>query len=125
MTYLKEIKLSGTTDGSGDLTADATRPVLGRLYAIHVDASNLDATGDVTISTQNHDAAATLLTLTNNNSTADYYPRELVHDDTGTALTGTSGGDRELPLMVGVPRMVVAQGGASKAVSCILFYFED
>ena len=125
MAKLKEIKLAGTTDGSGDLTVDATRPVLGRLFAIYVDASDADATTDTTISMQNHDAAATLLTLANDNSAATYYPRALLHDAAGAALTGTSGGDRELPLMVGVPRVVVAQGGAASAFNCTLFYFED
>ena len=121
---LKEIRLYGTTNGSGALTVNADKPVIGRLYAVRWLDTALDAC-TATISTQGHDASATLLTLTAVNATATYYPRDLVHDATGSALTGTSGGDRCLPLMVGVPRLVIASGGDSNLGGCILFYFED
>ena len=121
---LKEIELVGTTDTDQALTVNATHPVKGRLYAIRWVDTSLESCNAV-ISTQNHDAAATLLTLTAVNASATYYPRDLVHDATGSALTGTSGGDRNLPLLVGVPRVVIASGGEEKDGGCILFYFED
>ena len=121
---LKEMRLYGTTNGSGALTVNGPRAVFGRLYAVRLVDTALDScTG--TISTQGHEASATLLTLSAQNTSATFYPRDLVHSATGTALTGTSGGDRCLPLMAGIPRLVISSGGTTNAGGCILFYFED
>jgi hypothetical protein len=126
MSGLKEIRLYGTTSNPGQtLTVDAVKAVCGRLYAVQYIAGTLAATTDVTISTQDHEAAKTLLTLTDQSADALYYPRDLVHSEAGVALTGTSGGDRTLPLMVGRPRMAIAQGGAAKVGGVILFYIEE
>lgn len=124
MSTLKEIRLNATTDGSGDATTNATTPVCGRLFAVKWIDGDLADGNDAVISVQGHEASKTLMTLTDANVDALYYPRDLVHDATGTALTGTQGGDRGLPLMVGVPRLVVASGGDTKTGGCILFYFE-
>jgi hypothetical protein len=122
---LKEIRINATTDGDGDASVDGSRSVFGRLYAVQwIDGDFTDGV-DAVISTQNHDAAKTLLTLTNANNDALYYPRDLFHDAAGAALTGTQGGDRSFPSMVGLPRLVVSSGGATKTGGCILFYFED
>jgi len=121
---LKEMRLYGTTNGSGALTVNGDCAVFGRLYAVRwVDTALDSCTG--TISTQGHEASATLLTLTAQNASATFYPRDLVHTAAGAALTGTSGGDRALPLMVGTPRLVISSGGDTKAGGCVLFYFED
>ena len=121
----KEIELSGTTDTSGDLTVNATTPVIGLLYAIRwVDGTFANGV-DAVISTQGHEASVTLLTLTNADDDAWYYPRDVVHSEAGAALLGTNGGDRALPLMVGVPRMVVSNGGSTLTGGCILYYVED
>ena len=122
----KEIKLYGTCSSGGALTVNATTPVLGRLYSVRwIDGDFADGV-DAVISTQNHDAAATLLTLTNADDDATYYPREQVCNNTGTALTID---DTEiltdLPLMAGVPRLAVTAGGDEKPGGCILQYFED
>jgi hypothetical protein len=37
-------------------------------------------------------------------------------------LTGTSGGDRAMPIMQGKPQLVVAQGGAAGAGRMILYF---
>lgn len=122
---LDEMELSGTTDGDGALTVNGESAILGRLYAIQwVDGDFTDGV-DAVISTQGHGASKTLLTLTDANTDALYYPRDLVHDATGGVLTGTAGGDRVLPLLVGKPRLVVASGGATKTGGCILFYYEE
>ncbi len=106
------------------MTVNGSHPIFGRLYAVRwVDTALASCTG--TISMQGHEASATLLTLTSVNASATYYPRDLVHDATGGALTGAQGGDRCLPLMAGVPRLVVASGGSANAGGCILFYFEE
>ena len=49
----------------------------------------------------------------------------MVNNNAGTALTGTAGGDRDLPLLVGVPQMAVTSGGNAKTGAAYLYYFED
>jgi len=126
---LKELKLYGTTDGSGDLTVNATTPVFGLLYAVEFIDGTLDDGGTTTITCQNTNSgvANTLLTLAPTLSNADawFYPRVVVHSEAGAALTGTSGGDRTMPIMNGVPRMVISAGGATKVGGVILHYFEE
>jgi hypothetical protein len=119
-----EIRLYATTDGSGDATVQASRPVFGLLDAVQwIDGSLADGV-DAVISTIGHAASKTLLTLTNANNDALYYPRDLVHDAAGAALTGTSGGDRCRPLMVGIPQLVISSGGDTLSGGCILYYSE-
>jgi hypothetical protein len=125
---LKEMKLYGTTSAGGALTVDASTPVLGLLYAVEWIDGTFDDGGTAVISCQNtaSGTANTLLTLANPLMNADawFYPRVLVHDQAGAALTGTSGGDRTMPVMNGVPRLVVSAGGATLSGGCILHYLE-
>jgi hypothetical protein len=119
------MRLPYTTDASGDVTVDGDRSVLGRLYAVQTDIDATVANAiDLTISTQGAAGAKTLLTITDAAADALYYPRDVVHDATGTALTGTSGGDRAMPLLDGLPRVVVADGGDTLSGSVVL-YFEE
>jgi hypothetical protein len=54
-----------------------------------------------------------------------FYPRDLVHAVAdGAALTGTSGGDRDLPILAGVIKVVIASGGDTKTGKVIV-YFEE
>ena len=121
---LKEIRLYGTCSTGGALTVNATTPVFGRLFAIRYVDTSFATGADLVISTQGHEASATLLTITDGNATATYYPREAVHSNAGAALTLTTGSDAEMPLMAGVPRMVVATGGNGGVGGVILFYYE-
>ena len=121
---LHEMRLNATTSVAGAATVNGERPVAGRLYAIQVVIGTLAATADLTISTQGHAAAKTLLTLTDVGADGLYYPRDLVHSEAGAALTGTSGGDRALSLCVGIPRLVVAQGGDTKTGAVVLFWYD-
>lgn len=121
---LHEMRLNATTNGSGDATVNGEQAVVGRLYAIQVVIGTLAATADLTISTQGHTAAKTLSTLTDVGADGLYYPRDLVHSEAGAALTGTSGGDRALSLCVGIPRLVVAQGGDTKTGAVVLFWYD-
>jgi len=122
---LKEMRLTGTTAVGGALTVNGTSAIFGRLYAIQwIDGDFSDGV-DAVISTQGHDSSKTLLTLTDANNDALYYVRDVMHDATGGALTGTAGGDRCMPLLVGTPRLVVASGGDAKTGGCILYYFEE
>lgn len=122
---MRRMRIPFTTAADGTVTANGERVILGKLYAIQVD---IDATVggaiDLTISTQGAAASKTLLTLTDLAADALFYPRDLVHDATGTALTGTSGGDRALPLLEGKPRVVVA-GGGNALSGVVTFYFEE
>jgi hypothetical protein len=125
MAKLKEVRLCGSTTTAGAMTVTGTGPVFGRLYAVRwIDTSLDSCTG--TISTTGHEASATLLTLTAQNASATFYPREAVCDNTGAALTVTEdSATHDLPLMVGTPRLVISSGGSEKLGGCILFYFED
>ena len=125
MAKLKEIRLDGTCSSGGALTVNATTPVLGRLFAVRWIDGDFANGVDAVISVQGHEASATLLTLTDADNDATYYPRVQVHGNTGTGLTLTTGSDAEMPLMAGVPRLVVSSGGNAKTGGCILFYYED
>jgi len=120
---LHSTKLYGITDSSQDLIVNDSRAVFGFLYAVLWLKDDLaDGVGAV-LSTQAPGNVKTLLTLTAaNTDNAFYYPRDLVHDAAGTALTGTSGGDRALPVIDGTLRLVVAQGGATNAGGCIVYW---
>jgi len=121
---LKEMRLEVTTETDGTGSKEATEAVLGRLYAVQwIDGDFADGV-DAVVSTINHEAAKTLLTLTNANTDALYYPRDLMHTEAGAALTGTQGGDRALPLLAGRPKLAVTSGGGVKTGGAILFYFE-
>jgi hypothetical protein len=120
---MKELTLTLTVNASGDATINHTTPILGRLYAIQYTVGTLAATADLVISTQNGYGSKTLLTISPSASGL-YYPRDLVHDASGNALTGTSGGDRCLPLLDGTPRVVVAQGGVSMTGQLTIYYYD-
>lgn len=112
---LVDIKLSGTTDGSGDLTATATEAIAGYIEALHVVGNALASTADVTIS--DSDTAQVLLTLTNTNTDTWYYTRAGATSNVGAAITNSF----VRPVVFGQVRAVVAQGGATKAFSMIAY----
>ena len=66
----------------------------------------------------------TLLTLTDANADDTYYPRDVVHNLTGTALTGTAGGDTTMLLVTGNLKLVVASGGDAKTGGCVVYILE-
>lgn len=122
---LVPIEFAITTSSGGAATVNAERSVLGRLFCIEYRPGTI-ATGATLTVTCEGAASKPLLTKANA-GTADswYYPRDLVHAVTdGAALTGTSGGDRELPVMNGTPRVVIASGGATKTGAATLYYLE-
>lgn len=123
---LKNIKLMGTTNASGDKTVDSETAIYGQLYAVEwTDGDLADGVdGTLTVQHNSNSVARTLLTLTDANNDAFYYPRHVVHSEAGAALTGTSGGDREMPLIDGILRLVIAQGGDTKTGGMTIHYFE-
>ena len=118
MSRIEVIRLAGTTNGSGDLTVDASAAVSGWLEAVDLEISNCDATADHTVSVQSTDVgnAYNVLVQANSNTDKRYYPRTLEHLDTSGADLAT----HTRPFITGKPRYVVAQGGATKAVVCVL-----
>jgi len=128
MSRLKECILTGTTSTAGAATINDTKAILGKLYAVEFVDGTLDDGGTSTLTAQNtaSGVANTLLTLANPLSNADawFYPRDVVHDLAGGALTGTSGGDRCLPVINGVLRLVIASGGSEKTGGCIVSFYE-
>jgi hypothetical protein len=121
---LHEMRLVGTTAADGSATIIGERVVFGLLVAVQWIDGDLADGVDAVLSTIRHEAATTLLTLTNANDDALYYPRHLVHSEAGTALTGTSGGDRAMPLICGVPQLGISSGGNAKTGGCIIVYQE-
>ena len=120
---MKKITLSWTTAGGGGATTLSDTHVFGALYAVEY---RPDATTNATfVLTCESDTTKPLLTkATAGGVAAWFYPRDLVHDATGTALTGTAGGDRALLILSGYPKVVITSGGATKSGSVILFYEE-
>ena len=125
MTAMKRMSLMGITSTAGGVTISGERSVLGRLYEVKwIDGDLADGVG-AALSAVGGVVDTTLLTLTAANSDAVYRPRAVVHDATGTALTGTAGGDREMPVIDGVPTLVIASGGDTKTGGCIIYYFDN
>lgn len=122
---LKSMRLVGTTAVGGAATI-VGNSVVGKLYAVQwIDGDLEDGVG-FTLSVTNSDApTATLLTVAAANEDKMYYPRELVHKtEDGAALTGTSGGDRALPVIAGTPQLAITAGGDAKTGGAILFWEE-
>lgn len=118
---MRPVKLYGTTDSSGDLQVDSDEFQMTRLVAVQwIDGTFADGV-DAVLSTQDSEAAQTLLTLTDANNDALYYPRVAMHGPTGSALTATAGGDNTMPLVVGKLRLVVSSGGDTLEGGCIVF----
>lgn len=123
---LHELRLSGTCDSDGALTVAGPTAVNGQLEAVEwIDGSLVDGV-DAVVSCYNTNSGTdnTLLTLTNANNDAWYYPRVLVNDAAGAALTGSAGGDRVRAQMNGIPRLAVTDGGNGGIGGCIVYWWE-
>ena len=120
---MRKISIKFTTAADGSVTANHVSNVLGKLYAILYKPGTVETGATVTVTCQG--VFNKPLLTKSNAGTADtlYYPRDLVHAVAdGAALTGTYGGDRCLPLLNGVPRVVIASGGNAKSGEVILYY---
>jgi len=125
---MKEIflKLStGAADGAALILAPSA--VLGKLYAIEYQPGDIATGATLTLTCLGANGAEKPLLTKASAGTANswYYPRDLVHAVAdGAALTGTSGGDRAMPVLQGVVKAVIASGGNSK-VGYVALYYED
>lgn len=121
---MRKITLTVTTDTGGDGTTTSTQNVLGKLVAILYKPGTLATGADLAITCEGIFSHPLLTKSNAGTSDTLYYPRDLVHGaEDGAALTGTSGGDRCLPLLHGSPKVVVAQGGNTLTGS-VIFYYE-
>lgn len=116
---MKIVKLELTCDTGGAATAthDITDPVVGYVYAVQlIDGTFADGV-DVTVTVEEGDLSIPVLTKADWNTDQMVYPRVLEALNTdGTALTTHS-----MPLAVGQPKAVIAQGGDSASGAVVLY----
>jgi hypothetical protein len=122
---MRHITISATCDGAGAATANGTTNIMGKLYAILYKPGTIATGATIVVTTQGIFAQPLLTKASAGTSDTLYYPRDLVHAVAdGSALTGTSGGDRCLPLVNGTPRLAVTSGGAG-GIGSVILYYED
>lgn len=115
---LDAIRLTGTTDTNGDAVINAEYPVLALLYAVEwIDGDLADGVDAVLKSVNNPSAVdTTLLTLTDANADAWYFPRETEDDTTGVAATN------KVPAVItGKLQLTISSGGDTKTGGAIVY----
>ena len=112
--------LSVTTATDGSATAYGDRSICGLLMAVQwVDGDLADGV-DAVLSCENTPGAKTLLTLTNADDDATYYPRAVAHTAAGVAQTAY---DQFIPID-GLLKLAVTNGGSAKSGGCIVYWLE-
>ena len=124
---MRSITLKLVTHAStGAATVSGERSIFGRLYAVEYRPGTIDTGATVTITCEGKGSKPLLAKANAGTANSWYYPRDLVHAvSDGAALTGTSGGDREMPILDGIPKVVIASGANSKTGYVTLYYLED
>tara|TARA_Y100000310_G_scaffold294647_1_gene325293 strand:- start:1566 stop:1946 length:381 start_codon:yes stop_codon:yes gene_type:complete len=87
---VRQVKVSGA-GSAGSATGSAVEPVpFSYLHAIYFDFTSAPSTMDTTVKTPGNSdlPSVTVLTLTNVNSDAWYYPRRQIEGNTGAQVTG-------------------------------------
>lgn len=119
------VKLTATTDSSGDATVTTDRVFNGELCAVQWIDGDLADGVDATFTVTSTDAGVdyTILTLTNANSDAMYFPRAQVQDLAGAGITydGTNETHGVKAPIVGKVKLVIASGGDTKTGGAVLF----
>lgn len=121
---MQKIRLYGTTNAGGALTVGGTggdfSEVLGLLFAAQLIDGTLDDGVDITVTCDSADMSQPILVKADFNSDGMYYPRVAEASITdGSALTTTA-----MPIINGIPKMVIAQGGNAKVGGCILYILD-
>ena len=119
---LKSMRLWGTTDANGDLVVTAPRSLFGWLIAVQwIDGDLADGVDAVLSATRTPSGVdATLLTLTDANADAWYYPTVVEHDAAGAAQT-----TRTFQIIEGTLQLTVSSGGVTKTGGCIVYYTDN
>lgn len=123
---IRTVKLYGTTDGTdgtaGALTVTSNHKVVGFLKGIQWIDGDLADGVDAVISVDMDDDAPdlTLMTLTDANSDAWYYPKVTADDGTGKEIA-----TEYVDLIVnGKPKLAITSGGNVKSGGCIIYIEE-
>ena len=116
---IRNIRLNVTTASNGSGTATAETAVTGYLKMVDwIDgtfADGVDAVLSTTLTSSGTDT--TLLTLTNADNDAVYYPRRVVDTTAGAAATGIYG----CFLVDGYLKLAVTGGGDAKTGGCVVY----
>ena len=123
LTYMR---IPFTTDTNEDAVVYGERSVFAYLFAVQYDRGDMDTGADIDLTTVDGSLVVENALETTDIGTSDLiiYPRRLVQNNTGGALTGTAGGDREMYLLIGKPKVTVDQGGSEKSGAIILILEE-
>ena len=123
---LKEMVIPFTTDTNQDAVVYGDRSVFAKVFAICYDRGDVVTGADIDVTAVNGSLVVENVLETTNIGVADLiiYPRRLVQNNAGGALTGTHGGDREMYLLNGLPRVTVDEGGSEKSGAIILILEE-
>lgn len=116
---MKRVKVNVTTatDGTGTGYGEAA---IGVVYAVQLIDGDLADGVDVTITSEHESLSIPILVKADFNSDQMVYPRVLEALNTdGTALS-----THAMPMCYGRPKVVLAQGGAVKSGSFILYLLE-
>jgi len=121
---LHDLRLTVMTESDGTGTITAPMSIFGYLEAVEWIDGSFDDGVDPALSVTETPSGVdqTLLSVSNANADAWYRPRHVVHGEDGGALTGTSGGDRARPIINGVLKLAVTNGGDEKTGGCIVYY---
>lgn len=123
MTVTKYV-LNGTTDSSGDATAETDYDVNGEILGVQIDGHNLTDGANLTLTTVNLDVDGDEKVgelIVNNgdvgNATLDeYHPRTPAQDAAGAAVTYDGTNEIYVPFAVAAPlRATISAGGDTKA----------
>ena len=124
---MRSVTLDLNTHASTGAASTTGRIIFGKLYAVKYEPGNIDTGATLTITCVHPNTGAKPLLIKASAGTAIswYYPRDLVHAVAdGAALTGTSGGDRCLPILDGAITAAIASGANSKT-GRVVIYYED
>ena len=125
MCKLDHVKLTGTTASDGSLTVTDSTVRNGTLKRVEwIDGDLADGVGfALSVTGTPSGVDQTLLTVTNANNDANYYPHEPADDNAGADVTFD--GTNEIyvkPVFWGNLKLVVSSGGDTKTGGCVVYY---
>jgi hypothetical protein len=116
---MKRIKISVTTDTAGAAT-EYGDSVVGALYAVKwIDGDMADGV-DATLTCEDDTLSIPLLVEANYNTDHMTYPRVAEALNTNASALTTYA----MPLVYGMPKLVIANGGSVKTGGCVLYIVE-